>query len=157
MGFMVLGFAAAGAQQETKAGSMSKDQGTMKKDDAMMKKDDLARDFFDLAGLGPSVAYFTTEDEAMSMAKNARVVYFFAAGWCPNCRAAYQDIKTNFKAIPMDIKILFVNYDKAKDLKMKFGVTYQHTFVLLDGMGKPAKTWSGSATVAELVKAATAR
>lgn len=131
------------------------DSAMMQQSDSSMMKKDLAAGFYDLSALGPQVDYFTTEAEAAKMAEGSKVVYFFAATWCPNCRETYKNLSANYAMIPKNVKVLFVNYDKASDLKKKYGVTYQHTFVLIDSMGRAVKTWSGSQTVADIVKNAT--
>ncbi len=82
----------------------------------------------------------------------SRVVLFFNAIWCPTCRALNTDIKINAKNISGDITILSVDYDTYKDLKKKYGVTYQHTFVQVDADGNMIKKWSGSSTLAKLVQ-----
>jgi thiol-disulfide isomerase/thioredoxin len=80
------------------------------------------------------------------------VVLFFRAGWCPTCRAIDADIKASLSKIPASLTILDVNYDASSDLKKKYGVTYQHTFVQVDAGGKLIKKWSGSPTLEALVK-----
>ena len=54
-------------------------------------------------------------------------------------------------SIPEDVHILVVDYDAAQDLKKKYAVTYQHTFVQVDAEGKLLKKWSGSPTLAALI------
>lgn len=44
-----------------------------------------------------------------------------------------------------------VNYDNSKELKTKYGVTYQHTLVQVDKDGKLLKKWAGSPTLSDLV------
>jgi thioredoxin 1 len=41
------------------------------------------------------------------------------------------------------ITVLVVNYDKARDLKEKYHITYQHTFVQIDGNGDKLAVWNG--------------
>jgi len=48
--------------------------------------------------------------------------------------------------------LLKVDYDKSTDLKRKYGVTYQHTFVQVDKGGHLLKKWSGTSTYDELLK-----
>jgi len=80
------------------------------------------------------------------------VVYFFAATWCPDCQATYRDLKANGSKLPANLTVLFVNYDKSADLKKKYGVTTQHTFVVVGPAGEKKKVWTGSMTAADLVK-----
>ncbi|MCC6290947.1 thioredoxin family protein [Candidatus Nomurabacteria bacterium] len=95
--------------------------------------------------------------EAYSPEKIARasvdhdVVLFFRASWCPTCRAVDSDIKANLNEIPASLTILDIDYDKSSELKQKYGVTYQHTFVQVDKDGNLIKKWSGSPTLSSLV------
>ncbi len=107
--------------------------------------------FFDLSGLGPSVLPFTGEDAAKTLAAANTTVYFFAATWCPTCRSTYQDIVANYARFPRNFRLIVVNYDTSRDLKAKYGVTYQHTFVSIDTSGKAVAQWSGSPGVADIV------
>lgn len=154
----VAGLVFAGGAPES---SMDKDmdKGHMEKDamdkggDAMMMNADAAMEkpVFDMMGVGPAVKAYKDEKSAMMDAQAGTTVYFFAASWCPTCRAAWQDISANSKNFPMGFSLVVVNYDTAKDLKAKYGITYQHTFVQIDAMGKEVKKWSGSSTVADIV------
>ena len=120
--------------------------------DRKMSADPMDLSAYNLKGLGKQVVAFTTEKDAMMLAKTQTVVYFFAATWCPDCQATYKDLKANFSMLPMGFTLVFVNYDKAKELKTKYGITAQHTFVLVGPAGEKKKVWTGSTTVADLVK-----
>jgi thiol-disulfide isomerase/thioredoxin len=142
----------AGKKDDESGAMMQKDDGMKPAGEAMMAKDDMAEGFYDLAGLGPGVGYYSGEEATAkaAMMDGRKPVYFFAASWCPTCKATYEDNRKNAASIPADLRIVFVNFDTEKDLKMKYGVTYQHTFVVPDDMGKAPKVWSGTATVAEI-------
>lgn len=110
---------------------------TMKKDEETMMKS------------GSYEAYSASKIAMASATKD--VVLFFKASWCPSCVAVDRDIKSNRKAIPESLTILEVDYDNSTDLKKKYGVTYQHTFVQVDAQGNLIKKWSGSPTLVSLV------
>jgi len=93
---------------------------------------------------------YSPEKIAQASSKG-NVVLFFRASWCPTCIAVDKDIKANLNAIPESLTILDVNYDKLTELKKKYGVTYQHTFVQVDVKGNLIKKWSGSPTLVSLV------
>lgn len=101
-----------------------------------------------MAKVGSYVQYDTAK---LSMAKDGHVVLFFRAAWCPTCRNVDNDIKSHLSSIPANLTILDVNYDDSKELKKKYGVTYQHTFVEVDAKGMMIKKWSGSPTLAALI------
>ncbi|MBN2625171.1 MAG: thioredoxin family protein [Spirochaetales bacterium] len=92
----------------------------------------------------PFITYKNPE-QAMMLAEEKPTVLFFNASWCPDCRAAREDFLTH-KSSLTDINLILVDYDDSDDLKMKYGVTYQHTFVLIDGMGKSLDFWNGGGT-----------
>jgi thiol-disulfide isomerase/thioredoxin len=69
------------------------------------------------------------------------VVLFFHASWCPKC----QDTDASAKAgMPPGLTLVKVDYDGANELRQKYGVTLQHTFVQVDDSGKALKKWVGT-------------
>jgi thiol-disulfide isomerase/thioredoxin len=82
-------------------------------------------------------------------------VLFFHAAWCPVCRAADADLQEWFAQNLPTLNVYKVDYDTSADLKAKYGVTYQHTFVLVDGQGNALKTIQGpsDAALKELIGA----
>lgn len=56
----------------------------------------------------------------------------FYAPWCPSCRSTSSNIYTQASQIPNNLQILNVDYDSNQDLRQKYWVTSQHTFVLID-------------------------
>lgn len=117
---------------------------TMQKDEtSMMEKADT------MMKSGSYEAY--SPEKVMLASSTQDVVLFFKASWCPSCRAVDADIKANLGKIPVSLTILDVNYDNSSELKKKYGVTYQHTFVQVDKDGNMIKKWSGSPTLASLV------
>lgn len=85
--------------------------------------------------------YTDYSDQARSDAAYQNTVLFFHAGWCPECRAYDQAIKSG--AVPAGTQILKVDYDSSADLKKQHGVTLQSTFVSVDGQGNQRKKWVG--------------
>lgn len=106
-----------------------------KTDDKMMKSD--------------SSRYVEYSRSALDSASNNRRVLYFYASWCPTCRPADADFKANTSKIPEDLTVIRVNYNdpetdqEEKDLAKKYGITYQHTFVQIDGQGKEIMKWNG--------------
>lgn len=85
---------------------------------------------------------FSNLADAQALAEKGPTVLFFAADWCPTCRSALQDINAN-GARMNGITVVVVDYDKAADLKAKYGVTSQHTFVQIDAQGEKLAIWNG--------------
>ena len=90
--------------------------------------------------------YVTYSKAAFDAAAGKQRVLFFAASWCPNCRAADKDINAKLKTIPASVEIFKTDYDTETALKTQYGVTHQHTFVYVDKAGKALKTWAGGGT-----------
>lgn len=141
----------ASGTAESQEPMMEKD--TMMDKDPMMSKTDTMMEtpVFDIAGLGPKVVAFEGEAQTKKLLETQSVVYFFAASWCPACKGTFKDISMNVSMIPKELTIVLVNYDKAADLKKKYGVTYQHTFVWVDENLNSKKTWSGSESLKAIV------
>lgn len=96
-------------------------------------------------------SYEAYSPEKLSFAVQGDVVLFFRASWCPTCRGLETDILANLDKIPEGVVILDVNYDTATELKQKYGITYQHTFVQVDEKGNQITKWVGSPTLASLL------
>ncbi len=120
----------------TPPGSMVKDE--IKMEDGTMMK-------------ASSGHYDDYSQEEMSLHANDKIVLFFKASWCPSCKAVDADITKNLKNIPAGISILKVDYDKSSEMKKKYGVSYQHTFVQIDKDGNQITKWSGGSTLSELL------
>ena len=87
-----------------------------------------------------------------AMYDNGTVVLFFNAAWCSTCKEARENLEADPAAIPTGLTIVKVDYDTADDLKQKYGVTVQHTFVQVDADGNEIAKWSGSVTADEIAK-----
>jgi thiol-disulfide isomerase/thioredoxin len=83
-------------------------------------------------------------DAVKTAAENGgKPVLFFYASWCPTCQAADKAFLSSLDQIPAGVTILKVNYDTESELKAKYGITYQHTFVQVDGSGTELSKWNG--------------
>lgn len=112
-------------------------------EDGEMMKGDSMKDDQMKAGNGAmmSGSYEVYSPEKLSKANTGKVVLFFNAGWCPSCQSVAKELTST--RIVDGLVILSVDYDASTDLKKKYKVTYQHTFVQVDADGKLIKKWSG--------------
>ncbi|WP_395639818.1 thioredoxin family protein [Pseudolysinimonas sp.] len=76
--------------------------------------------------------------EAAVAAAEGRVLLFFHASWCPQCRAIEDDILA--QGVPAGVTILHVDYDSNQALRQRYGVTLQTTFVEVDSSGDPLQS-----------------
>lgn len=100
---------------------------------------------------GQSAGAYVTYDQyqdAADMYADSSVVLFFNAAWCPDCQKANESFSS--ETIPDGLVIVSVDYDTSTDLKQRYGVTQQHTFVQVDSSGEQVAKWSGSYTVADV-------
>ncbi len=89
--------------------------------------------------------------EKISWAKDGKVILFFKASWCSTCQEVDSDIQAHLGQIPSKLFIFKIDYNNSTELKKKYGVTYQHTFVQVDANGTLIKKWSGSPTLTAIV------
>jgi len=76
--------------------------------------------------------YVEYSDEAIANA-DGRVLLFFHAPWCPQCRSVENDIVAS--GVPAGVTIVKVDFDSRQDLRQRYGVTLQTTFVEVDADG----------------------
>ena len=94
--------------------------------------------------------YVEYSKEAFDNVVSKKRVYFFHAKWCPTCKIANEEFVRDTYKIPDDIILFKVDYDTEKELKTQYGITYQHTFVLVDSQGKEIRKWNGG-DIGELI------
>ncbi|HTZ52208.1 MAG TPA: thioredoxin family protein [Spirochaetia bacterium] len=76
------------------------------------------------------------------LAAKGPTVLFFAADWCPSCQADLKDINANGSRLGA-INVVVVDYDRSSDLKKKYGITVQDSFVQIGAMGEKLAAWNG--------------
>ncbi len=87
--------------------------------------------------------YVDYSPDAFAAAADKKRVLFFHAKWCPFCRTADAEISGNLGDLPNDTVVFKTDYDTQSELKKKYGVTYQHTFVQVDANGNAITKWTG--------------
>jgi thiol-disulfide isomerase/thioredoxin len=100
---------------------------------------------------GDYISYesFVTSGDKYS---DSKVVLFFNAPWCSTCKVARDNFESSLADIPDNLTVVVVYFANAFELRKKYGVTVQHTFVEIDRAGEALGKWSGSTTYAEIVK-----
>lgn len=95
--------------------------------------------------------YDAYSPDKLKLAKDHKVILFFKAEWCPSCVTADQTLNKEFASIPKNIALLKVSYDTEFELRKKYGVTIQHTFVQVDEQGNLITKWLGSTSIGEIL------
>ena len=108
---------------------VTEDKNTIMEKDAMVKNG--------------SYQDYSPEKVTSEQSSGNKVVLFFHASWCPFCKAANTAFLGNTADIPSGVTVLKTDYDSNGDLKQKYGVTTQHTYVQIDGDGKIVTKWVG--------------
>lgn len=90
--------------------------------------------------------YVTLADYNKDPSKYAdtKKVYFFHASWCPICQGIEKEINADMSRIPAGVTLIKTDFDNSTDLRKKYGVTVQYTFVQFDNDGNEVAQWSAS-------------
>jgi thiol-disulfide isomerase/thioredoxin len=88
--------------------------------------------------------------ENPAMYSAGKVVLFFHATWCPDCQRTDKNLSADPASVPAGLTIVKVDYDSMTDLRRKYGVTRQWTFVSIDADGGRKNIWTGTETGAAI-------
>ena len=80
-----------------------------------------------------------------------KVALFFHATRCPSCRALNKEINENIGELPEDSVTFKLDYDTQTQLRQQYGVTTQHTIVVIDENKEEIAKDASSADLAKLV------
>jgi thioredoxin 1 len=140
----------ASAEAATEQDPTANESAVETTDDAMDKDDSEAMDTASdaMASEGAWIDQATYEADLASYHAAGDVVLFFNATWCPTCQAAVKSLDAD--GTPAGLTVVRVDYDDNTELKKKYGVTYQHTFVQVDESGSELTKFTGSRTGAEI-------
>ncbi|PKO68756.1 MAG: thioredoxin [Betaproteobacteria bacterium HGW-Betaproteobacteria-16] len=82
---------------------------------------------------------FTLEALTQAQTSNQPVALLFHADWCPTCRAQDKVLQSFKNEAGLELTVLIANYDTEKELKKRFNVRAQSTFVVLRGQKESAR------------------
>jgi hypothetical protein len=122
-------------KKEEAAAAMEKEK-MMAEGDAMAKDDVITK----------HGSYVTLADYQGNTEKygDSKKVYFFHASWCPICNDIDEEITADVSKIPAGVTLIKTDFDNSTDLRQKYGVTTQYTFVQVDGSGNETAQWSAT-------------
>ncbi len=140
-------------KKEQKQMAMEKkteDEAMMKKEEAAaMEKEKMAKEGEVMVkdeAMSKEGSYITLADYNADQSKYAdsKKVYFFHASWCPICQGIDKEIKADMSKIPAGVTFIKTDFDNSTDLRQKYGVTTQYTFVEVDSDGTEINQWSAT-------------
>ncbi len=142
-----------------KAGEMMEGKGMMKNESKIMGSEYKGKI---LAGTASKYLEFNKADYESALKEKKKIVLNFYANWCPTCKAEEPEIFAAFNGLKDESVIGFrVNFrDSNTDadeeaLAKEFGISYQHTKVILkDGQkfGKWPDSWDKQRYLDEISK-----
>lgn len=147
-------------KNDTKMSKEDKKEDKMKKDsmdkDHEMEKDSMKKDSMDKdkdhkmdkedMSMEKNGEYISLDDynAHKDMYKDTTTVYFFHANWCPICVGIDNELNSDKSMIPAKTVIVKTDFDSAKDLRKKYGVTAQTSFVQVDKDGNKVNMWTAN-------------
>ena len=162
--FSVLVF---GCAQGTAANVMEKKDTTANKEGEVMEKEGAMMDKSGYTGkvlAGATTKYldFNKADYDKALKEKKKILLYFYANWCPICRLEQPKTFAAFNELnDPDLMGFRVNYRDSDtdefevELAKEFGVSYQHTKVILKGGQRVAKfpdSWDKERYLEELTK-----
>lgn len=81
-----------------------------------------------------SVGTYAAYDADKLADTDGTILLFFHAPWCPQCRSIEASIEQD--GVPSGVTVYKVDYDSHQDLRQKYGVTIQTTFVKVNAKGE---------------------
>jgi thioredoxin 1 len=101
---------------------------TMQMDNGAMRK-------VDVVAKGEYKDYSKEALPASVLSNGETKVLYFYASWCPVCKRIDTLLTGWYAGDAKNVATYKINFDDEKALRQKYGVTYQHTFVKIDGEG----------------------
>ena len=101
----------------------------------------------DISEQTTNIASYITYDDYINNPeayKDRKKVFFFHASWCSVCQAIDKEINADISKIPEGVIIIKTDFDDSKDLRKKYGVTTQYTFVQVDKDDNELAQWTAS-------------
>lgn len=75
---------------------------------------------------------------------DSKKVYYFHASWCSICQAIDKEISADPSKLPSGVTMIKTDFDSSTQLRQKYGVTNQYTFVQVDNNGNETAQWSAT-------------
>lgn len=127
---------------------MKEESEMMENESESMEEDSMMQDTMEDDAV--VMAWVYSNYDTSLLASGETNVIFFHANWCPSCRAA--DTSLSQSQIPDGLNILKADFDTETELKKKYGIVSQHTYVMVDADGNEIKKWVGGTSVDDILE-----
>lgn len=137
-------------QEKTTMAKKTEDEAMMKKQEAAaIEKDKMTKDADPMTNKDTESkqgTYVTLADYNKDPSKytDSTKVYFFHASWCSICQGIEKEIIADVSKVPAGVTLIKTDFDSSTDLRKKYGVTVQYTFVQVDDSGNKTAQWSAT-------------
>lgn len=110
-----------------------------------------------LKGIGEKILYEEYDDPGYFGVYDQSIfdqyehnILFFTAQWCPSCQQLEEVVESKKSFIPPHVSIMKVDFED-QNMKEKYEVVKQHTFILLDKEKNEIKRWTNSDTLEDII------
>lgn len=86
---------------------------------------------------------FTSLRDAEMYASSGPTLLYFCSKGDSACQSTVKILDSGTAKLPADAHVFVVDYSKASDLRMRYNVRMDDTFVKIGPMGQPEMMWSG--------------
>ncbi|MEX0895616.1 MAG: thioredoxin domain-containing protein [Patescibacteria group bacterium] len=90
--------------------------------------------------------YIEYSDASLAQAQergDTSVLFFAATDWCVTCMMLEDELLEKGAQLPDGVTVFKVDYDNDRENKAQYGVTSQHTMIVLDAQGEEVRRWIG--------------
>lgn len=82
-------------------------------------------------------------DQLRTLAAQGPTIVWFHADWCPVCHATMVSLRARWPEIPPELNLVIADYDQEAELKARYGITYQNTYVQVGRDAEQLQVWNG--------------
>jgi len=86
---------------------------------------------------------FESLDQLRTLAAAGPTIVYFHAVWCPTCQATMTAFQARWPEVQPGLTLVIADYDAESELKARYGVTYQNTYVQVDANADKMQIWNG--------------
>lgn len=86
---------------------------------------------------------FESLEQVQALAAKGPAIVWFHAEWCPVCHHTMTNFRARWHEVQPGITLVIADYDAEAELKARYGITYQNTFLQIAADGSKLAVWNG--------------